>query len=176
MLWSGSLALFFKGFKVVSENAMYNAQSCLSTSLTRSISHSIHSQCKGQCALSKSSLNSAGRKGISFALSRACACRACVSALADSLQSCRAWMIVYSSVLPVLQLIPAHAFSCQGLWHHLGSVGTNRWWRTASMSLLTLGVFSLPTTVYSCERLPLVHTRKLFNVLYWTFAATLSCP
>ncbi len=45
MLWSGSLALFFKGFKVVSENAMHNAQSCLSASLTRSISHSIHSQC-----------------------------------------------------------------------------------------------------------------------------------
>lgn len=42
VLFSCSL---FRGFKVVSENAMHNAQSCLSASLTRSISHSVHSQC-----------------------------------------------------------------------------------------------------------------------------------
>lgn len=34
-----------RGFKVLCENAMHNAQSCLSASLTRSISHSAHSQC-----------------------------------------------------------------------------------------------------------------------------------
>lgn len=44
MLWSCSLSLS-RGFKVLCENAMHNAQSCLSAPLTRSISHSAHSQC-----------------------------------------------------------------------------------------------------------------------------------
>lgn len=129
-----------RGFKVLCKNAMHNAQSCLSASLTRSISHSAHSQCcvKASALCQNHPWIQQEEKASPLPWVGRVLIVCCVSALADSLQSCRAWTIVYSSVLPVLQLIPAHAFCCQGLWHQLGTVGTKRWWRTASLSLLNL--------------------------------------